>query len=275
MTQQSYRDIEDLLRKWSHSNQPSTQHLDQLARGIEEKLATEENEVDQSDIAHSVPGGAGVSSDWSTAFKWMLSVAAVVLVVVVGARWMVPREGSQHGPVVEVSPADPIESISDAQRQHKQKLLADLDRMFDGKRVWFAETESDVVLGGDDQPSASDLADQSAVVMRLVLARRSSPTRDWQRVWTADVVSRTDQVVQFVSQEPQQPSATVTAWTHMLPDGMIACDVDLKWQDENKNQLTDSLLLSPGETQTGASLSVGGIEYRLFHTVAVLDENTT
>jgi hypothetical protein len=272
MTKNSFSGIDDLLGSWAVAHQPSQQHLDQLSVQVDRSLVACQAETEPVDL--------GRRARWYSSASFILVAAAVVTLVVSTASWVAwrggkPRDGGRRGinPGGQIAAAietDPIDKISTKQRLQKQRLLAELDRMFAGKRVWFAETESDVVLGGDVKPAASSNADGTSVAMRLVLAKRSSASGQWQRVWSADVVSRSDQVVQFKSYDPEQPAASCTAWTHVLPDGLVACDVDLRWENGKSGRLSDSLLLSPDETQSGASLNVGGVQYQLFHTVSLL-----
>ena len=265
MTEKPYSDIDELFSSWSAEHEPSPDHLEALSAKVDESLRAE-----RSANKHVV-----LHDHWYASRSVALTAAAVILMVACAGVWIALQ--NQNGAKRLASPpyADPIDAISDGQRIQKQSLLAELDRMFEGKRVWFAETESEVVLGGESRPTASDIAAESTVAMRLVLAKRSAASQAWQRVWSADVVSRTDQVVQFISQEPEQPNATFTTWAHLLPDGLVACDVDLKWNDGKPGQLSDSLLLSPGDTEMGTSLNVDGVEYRLFHAVSLLEMSTT
>ncbi len=144
----------------------------------------------------------------NASLKFIFSAAAVVALIVTAVWWSNKNESNPAQQIASDVLGDPIEIITDRQRLQKQQLLAELDRLFDGKRVWFAETESEVVLGGEAKPTASAIAADRAVAMRLVLAKRSSSQNQWQRVWSTDVVSRTDQVVQFITQEPEQPTAS-------------------------------------------------------------------
>lgn len=270
MTEEPLNEIDELLANWSTAHEPSRDHLEQLRAEVEQSL--------REGPAGSGPIPSRNSTTWDSFGKLILSIAAVVAVIVSAAWWIGQSDDEKRDAEKQIASEQvtaPIERFSDAQRRQKQSLLAELDRMFDGKRVWFAETETEVVLGGDVKPIAGDVAAERTVAMRLVLAKRSAATEQWQRVWATDVVSRTDQVVQFASNDPEQPEASFTAWTHVLPDGLVDCDVDLKWNDGKFGQLSDNLLLSPGDTQLGASRSVDGVEYRLFHTVTMLDKITT
>ncbi len=267
MTEKPYSDIDQLLSRWSAEHESSPDQLERLSAEVNESLRTERSA--------NQPVVLSNQSHWDSTRTVALTAAAVLLMVAGAGVWIALQDRNGANRIASPPAVDPIDVISDGQRIEKQSLLAELDRMFDGKRVWFAETESEVVLGGEARPTASDIAAERTVAMRLVLAKRSVSTASWQRVWSADVVSRTNQVVQFLSQEPEQPNATFTTWAYLLPDGLVACDVDLKWNDGKPGQLSDSLLLSPGDVQVGKSLHVDGVEYRLFHAVSLLEMTTT
>ncbi|NND98243.1 MAG: anti-sigma factor [Pirellulaceae bacterium] len=280
--------LDGLLKTWSGENEPTSEHVARLCAEVDESLgAAGLHSTAASPPRPRTDPSRSPTPSSSSKQKWLaIAIAALVLIVAGVAAWLSPRnapaprlpEQSQYAAAPsadEPESVDPIDIISDQQRQQKQNLLSELDRMFDGKRIWFAETESEVVLGGETKPTAQDIADRRSVAMRLVLAKRPATGHVWQRVWSADVVSRTDQVVQFASQEPMQANANFTAWAHLLPDGLIACDIDLKWNDGKSGELSDSMLLVPGDTHKGASLLVDGVEYRLFHAVSLLDDVKT
>jgi hypothetical protein len=267
MTEQRFRDVDQLLSTWSMAQEPSQDHLDQLSADIDAGVAVQREDAHARQVRDP--------TNWHVSLKFIVSTAAVVALLVTAAWWIAVNDGKPTRQLASAPLREPIETITDGQRLQKQQLLAELDRLFDGKRVWFAETESDVVLGGETRPPASAIAADTAVAMRIVLAKRSSSSDPWQRVLSTDVVSRTDQVVQFQLQEPDQPTASFTSWTHLLPDGLVACDVDLKWDDGQSGELSDSLLLSPGVTQTGVSMHLNGVEYQLFQTVSLLDSITS
>lgn len=108
------------------------------------------------------------------------------------------------------------------------------------------------------------------------LAERVENARHlWQNQGTREIriaiSSRTDQVVQFNSADPKQPEATFTSWAHLLPNGMVTADINLKWNDGNARQLSDSVLVAPGDAQAGTLLNFDGVEYQLFHVVSLLD----
>ncbi|TWU45657.1 hypothetical protein Q31b_08330 [Novipirellula aureliae] len=275
MNENQVDDVDVLLNQWAELQQPSAEHLEAVRQRIEDAL--------KNDPAHAIVLPAAEPSRWRSAAPLLLATAAALVALISAAVWIgrdIDSNVGSNRTKIAAAPetdsiAEPIERFSDEQREQKWILLCELDRLFDGKRVWFAETESDVVLGGDDRPLASDVAAETTVAMRMVLAKRTSATNPWERVWAADVISRSDQVVRFLTDDPQQPTASFTAWAHLLPDGLVACDVDLKWDNGISAQLSDSLLLSPNDTTPGASLSIDGVEYRLFHAVSLLKEPQT
>lgn len=265
MNQKRYRDVDQLLGSWSAQQEPEPAQLQSLISQVE-RSAAEGNEVTSVESTGSIRS-LSMPVVWATAACLLLVVSASILIRL--------RDRGDVKLAVAQKPASPtatvpIEAITDDQRLQKQDVLAELDRLFDGKRVWYAETDTEVILGGDLIATEKVASADRTIAMRLVLARRSESTESWQRVWSADVVSRSDQVVQFITQEREQPSARLTTWTHLLPDGLIACDIDLRWENGKSRRLTDSLLLAPGDPEVGASMNVGGVEYRLFHSASLL-----
>ena len=106
--------------------------------------------------------------------------------------------------------------------------------------------------------------------MRLVLARRSDPAQPWDPLWAADVVAENQQVVRFISRETGKTEAAVGTWAYIVPEGLIACGVELTWTQNSKRQLRDSVLIQPNQTTSGANVEIDGVEYQLFHAASVL-----
>lgn len=287
MSENPKQSVDALLADWSKESEASKEELDRLAGEVLASLAVSDladSDLADSDLADSDLTDsdqvtlAGRETHWNSTLIWSAVVAAAVALVSVTMLLNQDRESIDPqiaGSTPHTRPTDlssPIESFTESQREEKKQLLSELDRMFSGKRVWFAETDSDVVLGGDPISREGESLDQTTIAMRLVLAKRLPDSKRWTRVWTADVVARSDQVIQFLSDDPSMPATTCTAWAHVLPDGLIAADVNLKWDDGQVGRLDDSVLIQPGEPQKGARLTVGKLEYRIFHDAALLSE---
>ena len=284
-------EIDELLNRWADTHLPSDAALDQLYARVDESLGAERVETLSG---AKVPEQLADSSPWHLSRLQTISLlaTAAILLLAVAPTWKYSNRGSN--PIVQTgigektfSPEStlPIQALTAEQISDKANLLAELDRMFEGKRIWFAETESDVVLG--QQPEHRDVlvAKSDSIVMRLVLAKRSGPSEPWSRVWSADVVAGNEQVVRFVSQDEGQPQASLATWAHMLPDGMIACDIDIRWSRKSlsdaelqrethgtldSHHLRDTVLISPDATIDGARLEVNGFQYQLFHSASLL-----
>ena len=155
MSDETLDDLDKLLNRWADQQEPTAGQLDELANSVENAIK-EQPIVPARDAVASFP----VHRGW-------LSIAAVVLLAASVGAWFTWRKGIDD-PVHRVADAAPISIMTDQERKQKQSLLAELDRMFEGKRVWFAETEADVVVGSDDQLADHRGDSQRAFAMRLV-----------------------------------------------------------------------------------------------------------
>ena len=240
--------LDQLLQDWSNDNEPSSKEMDRLIESADTTASVATSELPRGRI--------------------LIAVAATLAFIVIGlSQW---RKNSDVTQVASL----PVQTFTTQQREQKKELLSELDKMFAGKRVWFAETKSDVILGGDklhrDEGVARKIASESVVAMRLVLAKRPSPQSPWQPVWSTDVVSRSDQLVQFRTDGSESMAAAFTAWSHVLPDGLVAFDLNLQFHDEASGTISDNLLLTPGDAVAGGSVIVNDVEFQLFHAAELI-----
>jgi len=151
--------------------------------------------------------------------------------------------------------------------QDKAVLLKEMESLFDGGKVWLLETGADVKIGLADH---SPHHDARPVTVRIVVERREVGRSDWTMVWSADVITRSEEIVRF--QPDFASEAQLALWTYVLPEGLISIDVELTLPESMKVNLTSSSLQESQKPQQVGSARADNYEFRLFQTAALLDE---
>ncbi len=151
--------------------------------------------------------------------------------------------------------------------QDKAILLKEVESLFDGGKVWLLETGADVKIGLADH---SPHHDARPVTVRIIVERREVGRTDWAMVWSADVITRSEEVIRF---QPNFASeAQLALWTYVLPEGLISIDVELTLPESMKVNLMSSSLQESQKPQQVSSARANNYEFRLFQTAALLDE---
>ncbi len=250
--------LDDLLRQWAEANRLSQERLDHLQQRIVTQL-------DTLDTDESV---AIVSHDHSRFWRAVSLVAigtTLLLLVALGWSWY-SQPGNDEEPLAQ-APQYVLPAISSAELANKRILVAELQRVFDRRFAWIVETDGEVHLGVDQ--GHVHLDDAVPIVVRVAVIRRKTNQTEWEHVWSADVVSHSEQLVEL---SPASESDTqLLIWTYALPDGMIAVDGELRLKVGETIRPTFSELNKSGESGKVFTTKLGDTEYQVFQTVELLD----
>lgn len=147
----------------------------------------------------------------------------------------------------------------------KRQLLSEANALFDNQIAWIADGERVVsldVLKEDTRKSGEFM------LVRVVVAKRTTPGAPWSTVWQTDVISRSEALIEIA---PKALDGTSLAlWTYPLPDGEVAVDMDLILNDEMRQQSSSSIVLRAGHPTRVDCSAVDGFEQCVFHTVMPL-----
>jgi hypothetical protein len=266
------RRLDDLLQRWAASRKPDAQRLDALRQSAA-KLA-------------SAPDCGVPLPPWERGQRTVISLpilsplrmaawgfaTATVALLAVGLAWLVRGHGTQMGegpaPSAEhVRPDGPAPAppwLAPPRVDGKRELLVELQRVFEGRVAWVAETASQIRLGlnGDDAGGA-------ALAIRLVLVQRLGDAAP-RPVWAVDLISGEERLVNLPADAAE--GAEVAVWTYALPDGLLAVDGDIRWPQQSelpRAQYTG--LLRPDVPQVVFQWRSDGVEYEVYQSVSVLD----
>ncbi len=192
------------------------------------------------------------------------AVCATLLLTVVGLWWSPLPEVSR--PALETS----LESLHDT-AEGQARLLHACQDLFADQLAWVADSQSQTEVGLRESPS-SDAVDPLGI--RVALARRKRGSRNWNLVWTTDIVT--------TSSQPVRPEKAVAdarlgdvnpiseLWAYRLPDGLVYVESRVRFDPPRSNPEQSIGLLEPDQPTLVARVNANGDEYRLYHTVADL-----
>jgi hypothetical protein len=251
------RQLDDLLRRWAASREPDARRLDALRERVAKRVSAPD-----CGVYRRQPSMLLRIAAWGSA-------AAAVALLALGLVWLLRGHGTpmaEHpapsagdmrpdGPAPAWFAPTPVDS--------KRELLAELQRVFEGRVAWVAETASQIRLGlnGDD-------AVGPALAIRLVLVQRLGDAAP-RPVWAVDLISDEQRLVTLPANAAD--GADLAVWTYVLPDGLLAVDGDIRWPQRSelpRAAYTD--LVRPDVPQVVFQWQGDGVEYEVYQSVSVL-----
>lgn len=246
--------LDRMLGQWADSRAADEARLEHLHGEIAALLEDETTNVEL----------AGLDRAPRRRLVAAFSAVAAAALLAVGLIWFnrTDVEPIAIGNPNETEPA--FSGFLAGELSHKAKLLAELEQAFEQRMSWFAESGNDVELGLGDDPTVPN---SDSLAVRLVVTKRTG-TSSWSRVWTVDVVAKNEQVVRFDA----KGNNSLSVWAYVLPDNMIALDTDLTIGGAINVHSVSSEVQHSGTPRQVFEAETDGVEYRVFQTAALLED---
>jgi hypothetical protein len=175
-----------------------------------------------------------------------------------------PTDSTQ--PTTDVASAPPAAaSLGASVLAAKRQLLAETNAIFDDQLAWIADGEREVSLEVRDQ-AAQDNGE--FMLVRVVVAQRTSPDLPWSTIWQTDVISRSESLVEVTPQ--QLNGSSLALWTYPMSDGEVAVDMDLALAQDTQMRSSSSTVLQTGQPTSVGCSTEDGVEHCVFQTVMPL-----
>ena len=224
-------DLDQLLHDWGRRNEPTTAQVDDLQarvmKGLKSSASASNLPLKPSAIAHPV-------LRFSTT-RGMLEVIVAFAASLIVAFWI--SQLSEFGGNTISSEATDVVAANSVDQQ---SLFAELDRMFDGRWRWLSEINGRVHLQTDE---LNDTSTEPGLSVRLTVIRRRPGQAGWTVVWEASVLSHTDEWVQLP--KDLMAGATISVWSHELPDGSVLVESDVALTKPVALQLAEPHIYGP------------------------------
>lgn len=261
-------ELDQLLERWAERRQVE-KTLDQMHGQI--ISGWQEHETQHPALADS-PVVLGARSRYTNRDRaiWFAIGAAAALIVAIGVSFVSDDDRSS----VPVPATPDFVWLQTDQVTEKAKLLREMERVFENRLSWVAETDGRVVLeieeeglgdGGGPAPTG--------VAVRVVVVRRAAGQPQWKPVWGVDLVARHEQVIRLTPESASLPKgAGFSLWAYAADEQMVAVDSDLSLASLSLESTFSGLQQSGVPTVVHAT-ERNGVQYRVFQTVAILDNN--
>ena len=271
--------LEQLLRRWGESHAPSPIDEDKLRVRVMTALRGQETPPRDGMLAPHASSPASRPLSSKTAWLIFAAAASVLIAMALWSRFSGHRNTGEFaaGPApgdssgADTPPPD-VARLATSQLREKRTLLEESQRLFAGRVGWIAETGDRVQIDvvPEDGPAVPP---GQWLAVRLVVTRHNSDGTECP-VWSLDLISSNQQVVQLADDSPD--GADVTLWNYTLPDGMIAVDARLDVPDADpavRLQASYTGLQESGVPKALHSWTAGGAEYEVYQTVTAMEDH--
>ena len=205
-------DLNHLLREWESRQQPTPSELDSLQARIAEQLADVASKPEPTLlVSRSTPSEPSKRASAIAVLAVLASLLAAVTVLWSGLR-------SDPSRPVDLA----IASLPDGDFAASQSLFRELDSLFDRRWRWLSELNGQVHIE-TDEPATDPVT--SSVSVRLTIVQRRIGESNWNVVWEASVLARSEEWVRLPVELAGDNG--VSLWTYSLPDGSTLVESDL------------------------------------------------
>jgi hypothetical protein len=265
-------DLDNKLKSWASSHEPSAEHLKRLQTAIHSDLVRPDQiAARQRKLALpfdlSMPGRAnrrGEPSFWSLARIAAMAAAAVALLWI-GTLLGPTVSGPETPSIISTPPADMLAAISSQQADGDRVLFTEMNRLFSGQLRWVTRSGGDVDMTLESRPEGLTISGSPTLVRVTIIKRKG--LGNWEPFWGVDVLARGEE---FVDMANEQGAGHLRIWAHPMEDGKVAMDTDVSLTLPIHVASTGNRVVEQGRPVEIAARSVDGIEYKVFQTVKVL-----
>lgn len=200
-----------------------------------------------------------VRSQWREQGHHLLWFAAGAVAACIAVVFLLHGGGTKETPLTRLLAEEKARFAE--RRPALARVFCETERLFGGRLQWIAQSGQEAELGIADVPD-----DAATLNVRLTLVARRDGTRAWRRVWVADVVARTDGLLEL---EPDgDPANRVALWMHALEGGGALVESRVTLANPVRFSAETSEVLPFGESRKTVRVRCGDTEYLLLQTVA-------
>ncbi len=232
--------LDQLLSRCLDRREPSDEHLADLTSQIQLKLRSQTTATRSSE-SFQLPAWSGI-----------LTIAASLLVgMFVWRNSMVPPtqissktfETSRQSVSFDTNAASPTAVASFGVNQ--ALVFEEMQRVFDQRLAWVAETGQDILMEVDSEESDSQ---RPLMCIRLSLASKSNSESGavGRKVWEMDVIVRSEQTVRIGTDES---TPQLVLWPFLTDDGKVLVETQFNLAAPDGVNHRSTILLSPGLTE--------------------------
>lgn len=248
--------LEGRLRSWAFRRAANDRDIDRVHVRASERLRAEPH--------LELEGAPGVPVSRLRFPVWATAAAAALIVSVL--LW---QGGPASHDTAETINGDARElaRIAPEHAAARARLFDETGAVFADRLRWLATIGDDVQVGLSPE-SEEEASGSPPLIVRLVVVLKLEGRDDWQRVWTADVLTRSEEFV--VIRPRDNGGGEVALWVDLREDGRYVVESDLALSGPVRLATSATRVLVAGEPQQVLCLRSAEGEYRVYQTVEPL-----
>lgn len=251
--------LKTVLKEWAARRTPSPVQLEQLTTEITRAVHRE-----PVPALNPERGRILLLPVWGR-FAYAALGAAAALVLLLGIFRYNPWGAAGGGGDMLAAEGN---GLTDKVVQEKLTLFREVNAMF-GQRVrGVVEAGDNMTIDVAGDRSAEQLNAAPLIVIQMKMMTRQVGGSKWTPVWSTDVMTRGEELVEKSSDAKDGNKMLV--WAYPLEDGTIAVDSTLDLIAPLKVKWTGSSVLTPGKSIRVQSATTGSQEYQILQSARVL-----
>ena len=253
--------LDKLLKQWAAAHATSKEHGRKLADRIVDELTANGFPVLDPAVDSGVPRPRRRKRAYAA-----LGIAAALLIAATIA--FLSRGPSVPNEVVDT--ASPVASIGPSELQARARLFHEMETLFADDLRWVADSDNEVRLSVRPV-SGGPIARATPLLIRVLVVQRNSGEASWHELMKADVLTRSQELVEAVP-DPKLDNRLLL-WAYTLPDGKVAVDSNIRLTTPIRAYVDVTNVLTPGRPANVFSLKTEDAEYRIFQVVTPLPKH--
>lgn len=246
------RDASTLLKSWAARREPTPEHRGESISRLRRALASERFLCVEEAPAFTAARVARAR------FAWALSGAAGACAIMLMLSSPFRQPDAARPELAQI----PLAKAAELHRVYGEAMA-----LFEDHLRWMATSNGDIQMGVSPESGPADRSGPP-VLVRLTLVARSRGGRDWRPLWTADLLTRKEEWVDWAP--GGKPENRVRMWVMSNPDGSYVVDSNVA-MDAPVPLRNDSLrVLKPGQSAEILAIDAGAEEYRLYQEIQPL-----
>ena len=246
--------LDKVLKQWAAAHATSEEHARKLADQIGDELTAGGSPV----LDPAVDGRVPIPHRRKPAYAALGIAAALLIAATVSllSRW--------------ASVPEDLASIGPSELQASARLFHEMEMLFADDLRWVADSDNEVRLGVRPV-SGGPIARATPLLIRVLVLQRNSSEASWHEVMKADVLTRSQELVEVVP-DPKLDNRLLL-WAYVIPDGKVAIDSSIRLTTPIRASVDVTNVLTPGKPANVFSLETEDAEYRIFQVVTPLPKH--
>ncbi len=249
--------IDKILKDWAARREERRKDTSELVQRITSRVRKEPSPVPSRELSGGEPRPNPYAVGLATAAVTAIAVAGFFL------AWPFAENGLRADPAGTIT-------IHQKERHEKQKLLTEMDNVFQSRLQWVSESNDRMQINVADSRS-KQAGNGVPVLLKVLLLRQTDNGEDPQVTWKGNVIARSEQVI-TVNPTSDKPENRMTFWLYPLNSSGVLVDFDLRFKTPFHLRSSSTNHVVTKRPSRVLSAGGGNGQYKMFLAAAQLRE---